>query len=97
MSATAAKLFGGSPGDSWRDRGQVALVRAMRTLIQGLAAAFPAAGPGSAVLSTTYWETFGYSCLAAAVTALVSFLNNIAALFPEDPTQRKPPKDGGAD
>ena len=64
-----------------------AAVRALRTLIQGVAGAFPAAGAGTAILSTGYWQTFGYSCLGAGITAVVSFLNNVATFLPEDPTQ----------
>ena len=52
-----------------------------------MAAAFPAAATGSALLSTSYWQTFGYSCLSALVTAVVSFLNNIALFLPEDGSQ----------
>lgn len=64
-----------------------ALVRALRTLIQGIAGAFPAAGAGTAILTAGYWQTFGYSCLAAGITAVVSFLNNIATFLPEDASQ----------
>lgn len=82
-----ATLIGSSPGSTVAEKAKVAALRALRTLIQGIAAAFPAAGPGSAILSTTYWETFGYSCLAALITAVVSFLNNVATFLPQDPTQ----------
>lgn len=44
-------------------------IRALRTLIQGVAGAFPAAGAGSAILTAGYWQTFGYSCLTAGITA----------------------------
>ena len=68
----------------------IAALRALRTLIQGIAAAFPAAGAGIAVLHSTCWQTFGYSCLAALIAALVSFLQNVAGILPEDPTQQRP-------
>lgn len=72
------------------ERFGVAGLRAVRTLIQGVAGAFPAAGLGTAILTPSYWQMFGYSCLAAAVTAIVSLLNNIAGMLPPDPTQKNP-------
>jgi hypothetical protein len=91
---TLRVLIGSSPspppGGGW-SKARLALLRATRTFIQGIAAAFGAAGPGSAILSTTYWRTFGVSCLAALVTGVVSFLQNIARFLPEDPTQTQPP------
>jgi hypothetical protein len=84
---TAAKILGSSPGGTAGEKAKTALLRALRTLIQGLAAAFPAAGTGVAILSTGYWQTFGYACVAALITAIVSFLQNIATILPEDPTQ----------
>lgn len=54
------------------------------------ARAFPSAGAGTVVLSTGYWQTFGYACLAALITAVVSFLHNAASILPEDPTQTGP-------
>jgi len=41
-----------------------------------------------AVLESGYWRTFGFACLAALVTAAVSFLHNTAMFLPEDPTQK---------
>jgi hypothetical protein len=84
---TAAKILGSSPGGTTGEKAKTAFYRALRTLIQGLAAAFPAAGTGVAILSTGYWHTFAYACLAALITAIVSFLQNIATILPEDPTQ----------
>jgi hypothetical protein len=86
MSITNA-IIGRSPGDGSARLGTAAL-RALRTLLQGIAAAFPAAGAGTVVLQTTYWEAFGYSCLAALIAAIVSFLQNVAGFLPEDPTQQ---------
>lgn len=80
-------LLGGAPGE-FKDRTRIALLRAVRTMLQGVAGAFPAAGLGTAVLTTTYWATFGYSCIAAGVAALACLLQNVAAIFPEDPTQK---------
>jgi hypothetical protein len=80
-------VIGRSPGD-WPDNLTTAALRALRTLLQGIAAAFPAAGAGIVILQTTYWDTFGFSCLAALVAALVSFIQNVAGFLPEDPTQR---------
>jgi hypothetical protein len=88
MASTLQMIVGRSPRTSTgKTPVRSALVRALRTLIQGIAGAFPAAGPGSAILSTSYWQTFAYSCLAALVTAVVSFLNNIALFLPEDESQ----------
>lgn len=86
----AAILFGSSPGPSFSAKFRLAALRALRTLIQGIAGAFPSAGAGVVVLSTGYWETFGYACIAAAITAFVSLLQNIAAFLPADPTQTVP-------
>ena len=80
-------IIGKSPGDIPARLGTAAL-RALRTLLQGIAAAFPAAGAGTVVLQTTYWKTFGYSCLAALIVAIVAFLQNVAGFLPDDPTQQ---------
>ena len=80
-------IIGRSPGSLPARLGTAAL-RALRTLLQGIAAAFPAAGAGTVVLQTTYWKTFAYSCLAALIAAIVAFLQNVAAFLPEDPTQQ---------
>ena len=88
MSLTSI-VVGSSPSDGGggRSKVQLAFLRALRTFIQGLAAAFPSAGAGTVVLSTGYWETFSYACIAALITAIVSFLQNVAAFLPADPTQ----------
>jgi hypothetical protein len=83
-------ILSSSPGDTVRDKARGAALRALRTLIQGVGAAFPAAGVGTAVLSKGYWLTLGYSCLAAVITAVVSFLNNVAVFLPQDPSQKTP-------
>jgi hypothetical protein len=44
-------------------------------------------GAGMAVLQATYWQTFAYSCVAALIAATVAFLQNVAGILPEDPTQ----------
>jgi hypothetical protein len=67
---------------------QLAALRALRTTLQSVAAAFPAAGAGTELLGAGYWRIFGYSLLAAGISGVVSFLNNIATFLPEDPTQR---------
>ena len=81
-------IIGRSPGESFPARIGNAALRALRTLIQGIAAAFPAAGAGTIVLQTTYWNTFGYSCLAALIAAIVALLQNVAGFLPEDPKQQ---------
>ena len=83
---TATAVIGASPAIDGH-KVQLAALRSLRTLLQGLAAAMPAAGVGTAILSTSYWATVGYSCLAALVTAGASFLHNVASFLPDDPTQ----------
>lgn len=61
----------------------------MRTLLQGVAAAFPAAGAGSEIVHATYWQTFEYSLLAAGIAGLVALIQNVARLLP-DPGQGDP-------
>jgi hypothetical protein len=89
--STTSVLVGSSPGPDWPSRFKLAFLRALRTLLQGVAGAFPAAGAGTVVLSTGYWETFGYSCIAALIAAVVSLLQNISSFLPTDPTQTQPP------
>lgn len=81
VTAVAAR----APGITFSDRLRTALLRALRTLLQGLAGAFPAAGMGTVVLTTSYWTSFGYAALAALITALISFLQNVADFLPTDP------------
>jgi hypothetical protein len=81
-------VFGSAPGDSMGDKLKLAALRALRTFLQGVAAAFPAGGAGAAILSTGYWETFAVAVLGAAITALASFLQNVASVLPQDPTQK---------
>jgi hypothetical protein len=88
MSALTA-VVGSSPGTFWQAV-RLAALRALRTLIQGIASAFVAAAPGMAIFHSGYWETFGFSCLAALFTAVASFLNNAASFLPSDPTQKQP-------
>ena len=85
---TTAAIFGGAPGDTWGDRFRLAGFRALRTLLQAVVAALPTAGVGSAVLSAGYWQTFLVALVGALVTAIASFLQNIAGFLPTDPTQR---------
>lgn len=86
MSARA--IIGSAPGASWGDRVRLAALRAVRTLLQGIVAAFPTAGAGTAVLSASYWHTFTLAVLGALVTALASFIQNISLFLPADPPQR---------
>lgn len=80
-------VFGSAPGESAGDRLRNAAARAVRTLIQGVAGSFPAAGAGTVVVTATYWEAFGFAVLAAVINALVSFLQNLVGPG-TDPTQR---------
>jgi hypothetical protein len=86
MSATR-QVLGGSPG-SRGEKLKNAGWRSLRTLAQGVVAAFPAAGPGSTILNESYWLTFGVGCLTAATAAFVAFLQNALVLIP-DPGQSK--------
>ena len=83
-------LIGSTPVGPPRERLELAVMRSLRTLLQGIAAAIPAASAGSAMLSIGYWTAIGYSCLGAVVTAGVSLLQNIAKFLPDDPTQAQP-------
>jgi hypothetical protein len=82
-------LLGRSPGVG-REQAELAWWRAVRTVLQGVAAAFGTAGAGTMILTTDYWKTFGVACLGALITGLASFIHNIASFLPEDPTQTQP-------
>jgi hypothetical protein len=79
----ASKVLGGAVGGPGEKAKQAAW-RALRTLLQGVVGAFPAAGPGSTILDVTYWEMWWASVLVAVTAALVSFLQNLLSLFPSD-------------
>jgi hypothetical protein len=81
MARFLQRLFGG-PQNAPNKAG-LALMRSLRTFLQGVAGAFPSAGVGTVVLTAGYWETFGYSVIAAAVAGLVALIQNFAALLPE--------------
>lgn len=87
-TTTTAAIIGSAPGTDWGDRFRLAALRAIRTLLQGIVAAVPTAGVGSAVLTTSYWQTFLLAVLGALVTALASFVQNVSSFLPADPTQR---------
>lgn len=82
-------VFGSAPGDSFGEKAKLAALRALRTFLQGVAAAVPTGGIGSEILTVGYWEMFGVAVIAAALAAVASFLQNIAAFLPDDPTQKK--------
>jgi hypothetical protein len=90
MSATKIVL-GRSPGAGWRDRFSLAGWRALRTFLQGVAAAFGTGGVSTTVLNVGYWKSFGVGCAGALITAAASFLQNTASFLPVDPTQKSPP------
>jgi hypothetical protein len=87
MNVSAA-VVGSSPTSGPAGGVRLAALRALRTLLQGVAGAFPSAGAGTVILETTYWKTFLYSVLAALIAAGVSFLQNAASFLPPDPTQK---------
>ena len=81
-------LFGSSPGATVGEAAKVAFLRALRTFIQGVAAALVAAGAAKGVVDASYLKTFEYSVITAAITAAASFLQNVATFLPDDPTQK---------
>lgn len=83
MSLTS-NILGGAPGDTPGQKARKAAWRALRTLLQGVVAAFPAAGPGSTFVDVTYWRMWWASVLVAATAAVVSFLQNLLAIIPSD-------------
>jgi len=89
MASKASVVFGSAPGTG-SQKLRNAFWRAVRTLLQGVVGAFPAAGPGAAILSVGYWETVGYTLLAAVIAAFVAFLQNVITLLPQDPGQQTP-------
>ena len=84
---TATEVLASAPGSTARDKIGTAGLRSLRTLLQGVAGAFPAAGAGTAIVAATYWDAFAFAVLAAVIAAFVSFLQNIASFLPADPTQ----------
>jgi len=86
----AKALIGSAPGDLGARVG-LSFLRALRTFLQGVAAALVSAFPGQTFFEVTYWEAFGFSVLAAGITAVASFIQNVANILPTDPTQRVPP------
>jgi hypothetical protein len=45
---------------------------------------------GQTFFDTSYWKAFGFSLLAAGITAAASFIQNVAGILPTDPTQQDP-------
>lgn len=84
-------VLSSSPGTGW-DKVKGAAWRSLRTLIQGATASFATGAVGSTALDAGYWESLGVSLLGAAITAFMSFLNNVASFLPADPSQQTPPK-----
>lgn len=89
MNTTARIILGRSPGNL-QSRLRLAGARALRTLLQGVAAALIGSGPATAaVLSVDYWEGVLAGVIAAGITAVASFLNNVSGFLPVDPTQKE--------
>jgi len=96
ITAAVATVVGGLPNIlGWGARFKLAGLRALKTFLQGVVAALPASGAGQAILGTTYWKTFGYSVLAAAIAGAASFIQNMANFLPDDPTVHTPPQPAG--
>jgi hypothetical protein len=83
-------FFGSSPG-AFFERVLLAFVRSLRTFVQGVLAALVSAFAGKSIVDTDYGKAFQFAVVAAAVTALASFLHNVAGFLPNDPTQTTPP------
>ena len=83
-------FFGSSPG-AFFERVLLAFIRALRTFVQGVLAALVSAFAGKSIVDTSYGKAFQFAVVAAAVTALASFLHNVAGFLPDDPTQTTPP------
>jgi hypothetical protein len=83
-------FLGSSPGD-FLDRMLLAFVRSLRTFVQGVLAALVSAFAGMSIFDAGYGKAFGFAVVAAAITALTSFLHNVLGFLPNDPTQTKPP------
>ena len=49
---------------------KLALLRAVRTLLQGIVAAFGTAGVGTTVVTTGYWKAFMVALAGAGITAI---------------------------
>ena len=88
MGGGAAALLGKSPGATFGATVKLALLRAIRTFLQGVAASFGTGAVLSTVLTAGYWEGVALSIAGAGITAVVSFLQNVATFFPDDPTQK---------
>jgi hypothetical protein len=83
-------FLGSSPG-AFLERVLLAFIRSLRTFVQGVIAALISAFAGMGIFDTGYGKAFGFAVVAAAITALTSFLHNVAGFLPDDPTQTKPP------
>jgi hypothetical protein len=69
----------------------IAFIRSLRTFVQGVLAAIVSALAGKSILDTGYGKAFEFAVVAAAFTALASFLHNVAGFLPNDPIQTTPP------
>lgn len=90
--AKLSAIVGSSPSGTggFGQKASLAGLRALRTLLQGVAAALVTAFGGEAAFDAGWGETFLFLLVSAVVTAVASFLNNIAGFLPVDPTQRSP-------
>lgn len=80
-------IAGKSPGSGRLEKLELASLRALRTLLQGIAGAILTAFPGTTLFAVSYWRAFGFAMLAAVITGVASFIQNVASFLPDDPSQ----------
>jgi hypothetical protein len=80
-------IAGKSPGNGWLDQLELASLRSLRTVLQGFAGAILTAFPGTTLFAVSYWRAFGFAMLAAVITGVASFIQNVASFLPDDPSQ----------
>ena len=78
-------VLGGAPGDSLGDKLKLSALRAFRTFLQGVAAAFPAGGAGAAIPAPATGRRSAWAVLGAGITAIASLLQNVASNLSRGP------------
>jgi hypothetical protein len=68
--STIEALVAPAPGKGVAGKAKTAALRALRTFIQGVAAALVTGAAGTAIATIGYWEMVGIAVIGAAITAL---------------------------